>query len=55
MSITLWQHYCNLAARITQDALKGVKALDEWDACRPLLRRQFMKSQSHWLVTLKRG
>lgn len=44
MSITLWQCYQNIAARISQNALSGLTSCEDWEAGRAGLRREFFAS-----------
>ena len=44
MGITLWQHYINLAAKISDTALADVTSLADWEGRREQIRRQFFVS-----------
>lgn len=44
MSITLWQYYLNLAARIADSAFDGINSLSDWQSRRDELHRRFRRS-----------
>lgn len=44
MSITLWQYYRDLAARIQEGAFAGMETLQDWEARRPERKREFLRS-----------
>jgi len=43
MGITLWQSLSDRTRQMTRDAFKDVKTLDDWQALRPLRRREFLR------------
>ena len=44
MGATMWDYYLSLAAGISDRALEGINSLEDWEAFRPELYRQFMRS-----------
>ncbi|MHB0935000.1 MAG: alpha/beta hydrolase family protein [Armatimonadota bacterium] len=46
MNKTLWQHYVDTAAAITDRALDGIDTLEQWERERPRRREEFLRAMS---------